>query len=133
MAFLDPRPLLKALAIAGALGVLTLLTVSYLYGVSLRAAGLIEGRNALRMASRHLQETGYVTNFGNSYTVWQTNHTVTLDGTDYSLRLSVDVLKFHGHGVLSMTTNGVFVWQDVKRGPKLLPPGYRPPLFPPVF
>ena len=127
------RPFLLALGIAVLLGVLALLTASYLYGVSLRAVGLIEGKGALRMAYRHLVEHGYPTNFGNSYTVWADTNAVTVNGTNYPLCLTVKVAKFYGEGVLSMTTNEVFIWQDKQRGPKLIPPSYRPPLFPPVF
>jgi hypothetical protein len=124
---------LKALGIAGLLSVAALLTASYLYGVSLRAVGLIEGRGALRRAYQHWVEHGYPTNFGNSYILRANTNIVSVNGTNYSLCLSVDVPKFYGQGVLSMTTNEVFIWQDVKRGPKLIPPGYRPPLFPPRF
>ena len=45
--------------------VLGLLVVNYLYGVSLRSAGLFEGKGALKQAYKHYLENGYVTNFGN--------------------------------------------------------------------
>jgi hypothetical protein len=127
------RPCLKAFGVAGLLGALGLLVLSHLYGVSLRAAGLIKGKGALRMAYQHMLERGYPTNFGNPYTIWINTNVIELNGTNYRLALSVEVPQFYGRGVLSMTTNEVFVWQDERRGPKLIPPGYRPPLFPPVF
>lgn len=125
--------MLKWIGIFLLLCVLALLTVSYLYGVSLRAAGLMEGRGALRMAYEHYQEHGYTTNFGNAYDLWETTNTVTVDGTNHQCFLTVDVAKFYDHGVLSMTTNEVFIWQDKKRGAKLIPLGYRPPTFPPIY
>lgn len=130
---LDQYHMLKWIGILFGLCVLALLTVSYLYGVSLRAAGFIEGKGALKMAYKHYLEHGYATNFGNSYQLWETTNTVTIGGTNYHCVLTVDVAKFNDHGVLSMTTNEVFIWQDKKRGAKLIPPGYRPPVFPPVY
>ena len=124
---------MKGIAITLGLCFMALFTLSYLYGVSLRAAGLIEGRGALRMAYKHYISHGYVTNVGNSYDVWMTTNTVTIGGTNYPLLLSVWVPKFHDQGVLSLATNDVFVWQDKSRGAKLIPHGYRPPIFPPVY
>jgi hypothetical protein len=125
--------MLKWIGIFPVLCVLALLTVSYLYGRSLRTAGLIEGKGALRMAYKHYLEHGYATNFGNSYTLWETTNTVTVGGATYECILTVDVPMFYNEGVLSMTTNEVFIWQDKNRGAKMIPPGYRAPLFPPIY
>lgn len=125
--------MLKGIGISFLLCIVAVLTGSYLYGVSLRAVSLIEGKGALRKAYKHYSEHGYATNFGNSYSLWETTNAVTIDGTNYHCILTVDVAFFNDHGVLNMTTNEVFIWQDKKRGPKLIPPGYRPPVFPPVY
>lgn len=107
--------------------------VGYLHGVALRKASLILGKSSLKMAYRHYLEHGYPTNYGNDYQVYLTTNVVAIAGTNYQCFLTIDDDRFEGEGVLSMTTNEVFIWQDARRGPKLIPAGYHPPLFPPQF
>ncbi len=88
------QPCLKAFGVAGLLGALALMTLSHLYGVSLRAAGLIEGKGALRTAYRHMLERGYPTNFGNPYTIWINTNVIELNGTTYQITRWPSRLKF---------------------------------------
>ena len=113
--------------------VLAWLIVSLAVDQSLRRAGLAEGRGFLKMAHKHYLEHGYTTNFGDAYQLWETTNTVAVNGTNYQCAFTVDVFKFYDRGVLSMTTNGIFIWQDKKHGAKIIPQGYRTPFFPPVF
>lgn len=113
---------------------LGLCVVSYLYGVSLRNAGIIQARGSLKMAFKDYQEHGYVTNYGaSSYQVWLSTNVVTIGGTQYQCFITVRDSKFYDEGVLAMTTNQVFVWLDAKRPPKIIDASYRAPLFPPRF
>jgi hypothetical protein len=113
---------------------LGLCAVSYLYGVSLRNAGIIMGRGSLKMAYKDYLEHGYVTNYGaSSYQVWLSTNVVTIGGTQYQCFITVRDAKFYDQGTLAMTTNQVFIWLDAKRPPKIIDASYRAPLFPPRF
>src|SRR5436190_14774509 len=111
---------------------LALCTVAYLYSISLRHAGIIEGRMSLKMAAKDYAEHGYVTNYGSTgYDVWLSTNTVTIGGTQYHCFVTTTNAKFGDEGSLAMTTNQVFIWLDRKRPPKIIGTNYRPPLFPP--
>ena len=112
---------------------LALCTVSYLYGVALRNAGIIEGKMALKMAAKDYAEHGYVTNYGTSYRVWFSTDVVSIGGTNYQCFISTTNGKFYGEGSLVMTTNQTFIWLDSKRPPKIIGTNYRAPIFPPSF
>ncbi len=56
--------MLKWVAIVFLMLFLGLCAVAYLYSVSLRDAGIIEGRMFLKMAAKDFAEHGYVTNYG---------------------------------------------------------------------
>ncbi len=113
---------------------LGLCAVSYLYGVSLRNAGIIMARGSVKMAYKDYQEHGYVTNYGSSgYQVWLSTNIATIGGTQYQCFITVRDAKFYDQGVLAMTTNQVFIWLDAKRPPKIIEATYRAPLFPPRF
>ena len=114
--------------------ILGLCVVSYLYGVSLRNAGIIMARGSLKIAYKDYQEHGYVTNYGSSgYQVWLSTNVVTIGSTQYPCFITVRDSKFCDEGVLAMTTNRVFIWLDAKRPPKIISASYRAPLFPPRF
>jgi hypothetical protein len=110
-----------------------LCAVVYLYGISLRKAELIMGKASLQMAYKHYLEHGYPTNFGNHYQIFMASNVVSVGGTNFRCFLTLRDGRFGDQGVLSMTTNEIFVWQDARGGAKVIPPGYRPPLFPPSF
>ena len=113
---------------------LGLFTVSYLYGVSLRNAGMINGRSHLMIAHKDYLEHGYVTNYGvSSYQVWLSTNVATIGGTQYQCFITVRDSKFYDEGTLAMTTNQVFIWLDAKRPPKSSDASYRAPIFPPRF
>ena len=78
---------------------LVLCSVSYLYGISLRAAHLISGKNSLRMAYKHYLEYGYPTNHGNRYKVYLTTNEVTIGGTNYQCFLTIEDERLSGEGV----------------------------------
>lgn len=126
--------MLKWLGIAFLIFFLGLYLVAYLYSVSLRQAGIIEGRNSLRMAAKDFVEHGYVTNYGaSSYEVWLSKTTVNIGGTQYLCYLTTTNGKFNDEGSLAMTTNQVFIWLDKRRPPKIIGASYRAPIFPPRF
>jgi hypothetical protein len=102
---------------------LGLLLISYLYGVSLRNAGIIMARNGLKQAKKDYEEHGYVTNYGSSgYQVWLSSNIVTIGATQYQCFITVRDARFGDEGVLAMTTNDVLIWLDAKRQPRW----YRP-------
>ncbi|HEY4416763.1 MAG TPA: hypothetical protein VGO57_13820 [Verrucomicrobiae bacterium] len=126
--------MLKWLSIIFLVLVLGLLAVGYLYGVSLRMAGVVEGRALLKMAAKDYVEHGYVTNYGaSSYQVWLSTNNVSISGTQYQCFITTTNNKFGDEGSLAMTTNQVFIWLDRQRPPKLIDANYRPPIFPPRF
>jgi hypothetical protein len=113
---------------------LGLCTIAYLYSISLRQAGIIEGRMDLRMAAKDYAEHGYVTNYGaRSWQVWLSSNVVSIGGTQYQCFLTTTNGKFYDEGSLAITTNQVFIWLDSKRPPKIIGTNYRAPLFPPRF
>jgi hypothetical protein len=113
---------------------LGLFVVCYLYGVSLRNAGIIMARNSLKQAKKDYDKHGYVTNDGSSgYQVWLSSNIVTIGSTQYQCFITVRDAKFYDEGVLAMTTNQVLIWLDAKRKPKIIDDSYRPPIFPPRF
>lgn len=126
--------MLKWLGIVLLILFLGLCTVAYLYGVSLRNAGIVEGKWSLKMAAKDYAEHGYVTNHGaKSYQVWLSTNVVRIGGTQYQCFITTTNGKFYGEGSLAMTTNQMFVWLDSKRPPKLIGTNYRAPIFPPRF
>ncbi len=113
---------------------LSLCVIAYLYSVALRNAGIFSGRAMLRMAYKDYLAQGYVTNYGSSgYQVWLSTNSATIGGTQYQCFITVRDAKFGDEGLLAMTTNQVFIWQDAKRPPKIIDANYRAPIFPPRF
>jgi hypothetical protein len=113
---------------------LGLCTIAYLYSISLRQAGIIEGRLTLKMAARDYSEHGYVTNYGaRTMQVWLSTNVATIGGTQYQCFITTTNGKFYDEGSLAMTTNQIFIWLDSKRPPKIIGTNYRAPIFPPRF
>ncbi len=106
---------------------------AYCYGVSLRNAALIFGKSDLKQALMHYQQYGYPTNFSSNSEIWVSSNAVNVAGSNYECFLTVRSARFNGEGLLAMTTNGVFIWIDKKRGPKIIHAKYRSPFFPPIF
>ena len=78
--------------------------VSYLYGVSLRQAGMIEGRSLLKVAANDFAELGYVTNvFNTSYRFWLSTNVATIGGTQYQCYAEVGGGKFYDEGTLAVS------------------------------
>jgi hypothetical protein len=126
--------MLKWLTILLVVFIGVMLTVSYLYGVALRNAGLIEGRLMLKVAAKDFQQFGYVTNVSSSsYRFWLSTNVVTIGGTRYQCYAEVGGGKFYDEGTLAITTNQTFIWLDSKRPPKIITANYRAPIFPPHF
>lgn len=114
--------------------VLCVLAVSYLYGRSLRHAGIIEGRTFLTIAAKDLGEYGYITNIrSSSYRFWRSTNVAIVGGIQYHCFAEVGGGKFGDAGTLAVTTNQTFIWLDSSRPPKIIDAAYRPPLFPPRF
>jgi hypothetical protein len=126
--------MLKWIAAIVLLLFLGLCTIAYLYGISLRNAGIMMGRSSLKVAQEDYLKHGYVTNYGSSgYEVWLSTNVVTIGGTQYLCFITVRDSKFRDEGTLSMTTNQLFIWLDAKGPPKIIDGSYRAPLFPPRF
>ena len=70
------------------------------------------------------------TNYSHSMTVYLYTNRVTADGTSYQCEFAVTNDWFQNRGFLTITTNEVFVWIDIKRG--VMPLGTRAN-FPPGF
>ena len=112
---------------------LLLMAVSYLYGISLRNAAMIEGRSALKTALQDYSKLGYVTNYGSHEKVWLSTNIANVGGTQYTFFAEAYVPKFLNEGTLAVTTNQVFIWLDNSRPPKIITNNYRAPYFPPRF
>jgi len=113
---------------------LGMVAVSYLYGVGLRNAGIIEGRLFLKMAAKDYAEYGYVTNYGSrDYQVWLSTNVVSIGGTQYQCFITTTNSKIYGQGSLAITTNQTFIWLDHERPPKIIGTNYRAPIFPQQF
>jgi hypothetical protein len=126
--------MLKWLTILLVVFIAVMLTISYLYGVALRNAGIIEGRMMLKVAAKDFQQYGYVTNVSSSsYRFWLSTNAVTIDGTRYQCYAEVGGGKFYDEGTLAITTNQTFIWLDSKRPAKIITTNYRAPIFPPHF
>jgi hypothetical protein len=126
--------MLKWITTIGLVLFLGLCVLGYLTGVSLRNAGISEGRHFLRIAAKDLAEHGYVTNFSSSnYRVWLSTNVATIAGTQYQCFAEIGGGKFSEEGTLAITTNQIFIWLDRKRSPKIIETTYSAPLFPPRF
>jgi hypothetical protein len=107
--------------------------ITYLYDNSLRAGILLLGELSLKDSYKHYLEHGQPTNYASSYQVNLVTNVVSIDGTKFHCILELQSSRFRGQGVLSMTTNETFIWRDTSGRAKIIPPHYRPPLFPPSF
>jgi hypothetical protein len=108
--------------------------VAYLYGISLREAGMREGMWILRIAAQDLATYGYVTNVSSTaYKVSLSTKAVTIGGTQYQCYAEIGGGKFYDEGTLGITTNQTFIWLDRKHPAKIVGRNYRAPLFPPHF
>ncbi len=79
------------------------------------------------------EQFGYVTNYNRHSQVWRSSNIVSITGAEYACFFTARSERFNKEGSLAMTTNGVFIWLDAKRGPKIIDASYRPPFFPPRF
>ena len=124
----------KWVTIVLAMFVAAIFAISYLYGVSLRNAGIIEGRMMLKIAAKDFEQYGYVTNVSSSsYHFWRSTNVVTIGGIEYHCYAEVGGGKFYDEGTLAITTNQTFIWLDRTRPPKIITTNYRAPIFPPHF
>ena len=129
----SPSVPLRLVSGLGFIFVMGLCFVAYCYGGALRNAAILFGKSALKEASIDYRERGYVTNRSKHSEVWRSSNVVTIAGRQYECAFTVRSERFHDEGVLAMTTNGMFIWLDAKRGSKLIDEEYRPPFFPPRF
>jgi hypothetical protein len=103
---------------------------SLLQGRSLRHAGLIGGKNQLRVAYDDYTKSGHITNYPTSgYRVWLSTNVATIGGTQYQCFAEVTGGWGYEGGTLAMTTNQIFIWLDTERAPKIITNGYRPSVF----
>src|ERR1043165_9214281 len=126
--------MLKWVTIVLIVGFLAVCTVAYLYSVTLRNVGIMEGRMMLKIAAKDFEKYGYVTNVSSTtYRLWLSTNTVTIGGTQYQCYAEVGGGKFGDEGTLAITTNQTFIWLDSTRPPKIISTNYRAPIFPPHF
>jgi hypothetical protein len=98
----------------------------YLDYHSIWQARIAYSRFELRRGLQDLQETGGLRNHTNLFSVeiprpFLFTNTVTVRGTNYRCALAYDDPTIHHLGFLAVTTNGVFIYFDKKRGPRLIP------------
>jgi hypothetical protein len=97
-----------------------------------RRSQFVSAVNALGEAHIELHQYGEFTNYSHNMTVYPYTNQVVADGTDYQCELAVENDWLKDRGVLTITTNEVFVWIDKKRG--VIPlGGLRTFTFPPGF
>jgi hypothetical protein len=95
-----------------------------------RRVGIVGGAEMLARAYRDYTNTGSLSNYaGNSYHVWLSSNSVTIGSTQYKCLLQLQSPYFGEDGTLGMTSNLTFIWLASKGPPKIIPPGYKPPLF----
>ena len=103
-----------------------LFTFAYLMLRSDRQAQIVNSRHELKIALKDLQETGAVhdhtTTLGTNIVVvsrpFLFTNVVVIDGTNYRCAVALDDLWMRR---IAATTNGVFIFFDKKRGPRLIP------------
>ena len=126
---------MKALIIF--LSILAVLVAAFLVFASAEARGdrrsqFISAINGLREAQIELHQSGGFTNYSKNMTVYLYTNRVTFDGSNYQCEFAVENDWLKDRGLLTITTNEVFVWIDKKRG--VIPlGGLRTFRFPPGF
>lgn len=110
--------------------VLFLLLVAHRKIVSGKQVDMDRARESLSMALSDFQAAGAWTNFERKRygycDVISSPRGVVVGGTNYQCALqSVDDFNYQGR--LAVTTNGVFIWLDNRRGAKILPADYKVP------
>jgi hypothetical protein len=103
-----------------------LFAFAYFMARSDRHARIVYSRFELRRALQDLQETGGLRAHTNSLSIdiphpFLFTNIVTVDGTNYRCAVAYDDPIIHNAGFLAATTNGVFIFFDKKRGPRLIP------------
>ena len=93
-------------------------------------ARFINTMNDLKEAHLELQSYGAFTNhFRYARVFLYTNH-LTINGTDYQCEFALESDEFRERGLLTITTNEVFVWVDKKQrliplsSLRVFPPGF---------
>ena len=114
----------------GAIAVLLLA----LLGLFIYGSGSAESRarfisfmNDLKEAQLELRLNGVVTNKFIRSRIHSCTNSIVVGGTNYQCEVSADRDEFSERGTLAITTNGVFLWLDKKRGPLPLLKGTYPP------
>jgi hypothetical protein len=93
-------------------------------------ARFINTMNDLKEAHLELQSYGTFTNHFRDASVYLYTNRLTIDGTDYQCEFALESDEFRERGLLTITTNEIFVWIDKKQG---LIPLSRQRFFPPGF
>jgi hypothetical protein len=120
----------KRIFIAGVVALALLLSV-FLYGSASaeRRARFITAMNALKEAHLDLQKFGGFTNYFRDMNVYPCTNRFAINGTNCQCEFAVETEELKEHGLLTITTNAVFVWVDKKHDrvllvtPQTFPPG----------
>jgi hypothetical protein len=94
-----------------------------------RRVGMVSGMISLRSSSREGANSSWLTNREGANMVWPFSNAVSIGGTHYQCMLATRPARIGGHGILAITTDHLFIWLGTNVPPKLIPPGYKPPLF----
>jgi hypothetical protein len=103
------------------------------YVQTLRLMRVHVAQAVLRQANSQFVKSGVVEPNGTEKPFVFTN-VVAVNGVSYQCAVGIVVSPFEDEGMLSMTTNGVFIWLDKQRGAMVIPvSGYLPHFFPGRF
>jgi hypothetical protein len=94
-----------------------------------RRVSIIAGEQALVWAYNDYTNSGVVTNDSRTYQVWLSSNKLSIGGTQYQCLLELRSDRLADDGTLAMTTNRTFIWLDRNGPAKIIPAGYKPPLF----
>jgi|SRR5271165_2697983 len=94
-----------------------------------RRVAIIAGEEILASAYNDYTNSGVLRTGGHSYQVWLSSNTATIGGTQHHCFLELHSDRFGEDGTLIMNSNRTFIWIGRDGAAKVIPPGYKPPLF----
>ena len=99
-----------------------------------RKADILVGKHYLKEDFKQYLEHGMLPKNDNPYSdVWLNTNIVEIGKTQYQGCIAGRFGPRFAGGILLMTTNHVFIWQDGKHPPKIIGDNYNPPFFPARF
>jgi len=128
----EKNPMLCGALLASVLGIFAVLFF-LAHGRSLRISRMNSARSQLKQAYSEFITSGAVKSNGAEGPFVFTN-IVVADGGTHQCAVGMAVAPFETEGILTLSTNAVFIWLDHRHGSRIIPSsGYVPPLFPGRF